>query len=196
MTWWTTKNLITVFRDIQTSILALVTTKTGASRVVYDKNCSILYSAPAIPMSTLGGIIQNVLVKIFLCWCFANLLLKQNQFISEAVANLFFKFSYCFACRMWKKSVTMFDRASPLNSSPFINYSYIILFLLETKLYWCFLVRRRGRQVIVQFCQEVALRLPRCLHEVARGMWKKQWNVNPRMKSSWQSSFADTWGLH
>ena len=47
VTWWTTKNLITVFRDIQTSILALVTTKTGASRVVYDKNCSTILHVQA-----------------------------------------------------------------------------------------------------------------------------------------------------
>ena len=45
VTWWTTKNLITVFRDIQSNVLALrllttksFRTKTEASRVVYDKN--------------------------------------------------------------------------------------------------------------------------------------------------------------
>ena len=36
------------------------------------------------------------------------------------ISSIFFShFCYCFACRLWKNRATPFDRASPLNSSPF-----------------------------------------------------------------------------
>ena len=191
MTWWTTKNLITVFRDIQTSILALVTTKTGASRVVYDKNCSTLYAAPAIPMSTLGGIIQNVNA------C--------QNFLHVNVLQIIIMLAF-----FYLKSTL--PRSCP-EIAPSLYWSF-----LRSPSPWGCPQRRRDRQVfahnLTKSCTEVTTMSSwgcQRLHQYL-GFWNstvsykapKQVNLliqetvecKSQSEKFQQSGFADAWGLH
>ena len=56
--------------------------------------------------------------------------LKGDEFscdaLSNAVASFFSNLCYCFACRMWKKLATAFERASPLNSFDFSVHQVIL----------------------------------------------------------------------